>query len=396
MSLGLQLGLGLGTRLVIGSAFTPASLFAAGESGYWLDPSDFTTMWQDSQGVTPVTATGQTCGLILDKRIGTRTQVFDDANVTFSGTAGYAGRVSPGVYEYARDASGIGTVFFGGLTTGRTYLVSVQISAYAGSIPGITNIRTDYAYAGLGNTRPFTNSAGVFTFFFLADGAYFRITTGSLGAGGTISNVSILEVPGNHFLQATAGNRPIVQTDGTNRFLLFDGTDDGMQSAATINPGAVDKAQVFAGARKLSDAAIGEVVGSSTSPAGFNGSFFIRAPSILASANYQFRSRGTTANGAGYTNAAVAAPITNVLTGLADISGPSEALRVNGVVVASNTLTQGTGNYLTYTHYIGRTGGTTQPLNGRVYQMVMRFGANLTANQITQTETFVNSKTGAY
>lgn len=43
------------------------NLFAAGEQGLWLDPSDFSTMFQDSAGTTPVTATGQPVGLIRDK-----------------------------------------------------------------------------------------------------------------------------------------------------------------------------------------------------------------------------------------------------------------------------------------------------------------------------------------
>jgi len=48
-------------------AFNPIDLFAAGEQGAWYDPSDFSTMFQDSAGTTPVTADGQPVGLILDK-----------------------------------------------------------------------------------------------------------------------------------------------------------------------------------------------------------------------------------------------------------------------------------------------------------------------------------------
>lgn len=374
----------------------PAFLFAAGEQGYWLDPSDFNVMWQDNQGVTPVTATGQTCGLILDKRIGTRTQVFNDANVTFSGPAGYAGRVSPGVYEYARDAGGIGVVTFGGLTTGKTYLVSLQVSAYAGAIPGITGVRADFFSALSVSLRPFVSAAGTYTFFYLADGSNFFIRSGG-GAGATISNVSILDVPGNHFLQATAASRPIVQTDGVNRFLLFDGIDDSLVSAATINPGAVDKAQVFAGVRKLSDAGFAPVVMEvSASPGVNNGVLGLNTNSGSGSPpDYSGISRGTV--GLGFDTANVfAAPITNVLTLLGDISGDSAILRVNGVQAASNTGDQGTGNYLTHTHFIGRRNNTTLPLNGRIYQMITRYGANLTADQLAATETFVNAKTGAY
>ena len=47
--------------------FNPRRLFAAGEQGVWYDPSDFSTMFQDSAGTTPVTAIEQPVGLILDK-----------------------------------------------------------------------------------------------------------------------------------------------------------------------------------------------------------------------------------------------------------------------------------------------------------------------------------------
>lgn len=48
-------------------AWSPSSLFASGEQGVWYDPSDFSTMFQDSAGTTPVTAVGQPVGKILDK-----------------------------------------------------------------------------------------------------------------------------------------------------------------------------------------------------------------------------------------------------------------------------------------------------------------------------------------
>lgn len=44
-----------------------APLFAAGEQGVWYDPSDFSTLFQDSAGTVPVTAVEQPVGLMLDK-----------------------------------------------------------------------------------------------------------------------------------------------------------------------------------------------------------------------------------------------------------------------------------------------------------------------------------------
>lgn len=49
------------------STFTPSSLFSSGEKGFWLDASDFTTMFQDTAGTLPVTAIGQSVKLIRDK-----------------------------------------------------------------------------------------------------------------------------------------------------------------------------------------------------------------------------------------------------------------------------------------------------------------------------------------
>jgi len=49
------------------SAFTPATLFASGEQGAWYDPSDLTTLYQDSAGTTPVTADGDPVGRMEDK-----------------------------------------------------------------------------------------------------------------------------------------------------------------------------------------------------------------------------------------------------------------------------------------------------------------------------------------
>lgn len=49
------------------AVFAPESLFAAGEQGALYDSSDFSTMFQDSAGTTPVTAVGQPVGLLKDK-----------------------------------------------------------------------------------------------------------------------------------------------------------------------------------------------------------------------------------------------------------------------------------------------------------------------------------------
>lgn len=270
LRIGLGLGLSGGVSLIEPSepeADSPLSLFAASEPGFWYDPSDISTLFQDAAGTTPVTAAGQSVGLMLDK-------------------------------------------------SGR----------------------------------------------------------------------------GNHATQSTSLSRPTYQIDSNGRgYLLFDGTDDSLVTG-TITPGT-DKAQVFAGVRKLSDAAPGTVVELSAS--GSTGSIGVFAPIGAVANNYGWRSRGT--SGAQATSGSTfAAPITNVLTGIGEISTDTAILRVNGTQVATSAVDQGTGNYLAYPAYIGRRGGTSLPANIRLYQLIGRFGPNLTAEQIAQTEAWVNSKTGAY
>ena len=49
-----------------GAAFSPASLFSSGEEGAWYDPSDLSTLFQNSNGTTAVSV-GDPVGYIADK-----------------------------------------------------------------------------------------------------------------------------------------------------------------------------------------------------------------------------------------------------------------------------------------------------------------------------------------
>jgi hypothetical protein len=186
----------------------------------------------------------------------------------------------------------------------------------------------------------------------------------------------------------------VTEAGQADKYYLFHGgsADPRWMVTPTITPG-IDKVQVFAGVRKLSDAALGIVFEYSATVDTNNGSFYLAAPVAAGTANYLFRSKGTSGVNASYTNAAVAAPITNVLSGLGDISGDLAALRVNGTQVAQSTGDQGTGNFLAYPLYIGSRAGTSLYFNGQLYSLIARFGPNLDANTITQTEKFVASKT---
>ena len=180
-------------------------------------------------------------------------------------------------------------------------------------------------------------------------------------------------------------------------YISFDGVDDGMVTS-TITP-AIDKVQVFAGVRKLSDVALGMIAEFSATYSANAGSFNLTAPDVAGGSRaYGTQSRGSAAATITQrsTTATGAAPDTSLLCGLMDIAGDSTILRRNGTASAAGAGDQGTGDYLAYPLYIGRRGGASAPFNGRIYSLIMRFGANLTAGQIASTELYVNGKTGAY
>lgn len=256
-----------------GRVFTPAALFQSGEQGVWYDPSDFSTMFQDSAGTTPVTAVEQPVGLIRDK-------------------------------------------------SGR----------------------------------------------------------------------------GNHASQSADISRPVLKQDANGMYyLLFDGSNDSL-STGTINPGSVDKAQVFAGIRKLSNAAVGVLVSTYTGAS--NGEFEITAPRNTTG-DYGALLRGT-ANSQ-INTPIYAAPDTSVLTAIFNVAGATatdESQLRRNASLPTQTVTiagpAGDANFKSGVVYIGRRGGSSLPYNGHLYGLIARFGSTLSASQIASAEAWMNSKTRAY
>ncbi len=387
------------------AGFTPRSLFAAGEQGIWLDPSDFSTLFQDSAGTTPVTAVGQPVGLALDKRLGLALGSEQVVNGTFTG--GGTGWTN-------LDTAPSVTTFTGGVATmvaapglalallrqsltlpAGTYEVSVRVASISG---------TPAAALAVGNTSfgdtTYTNfsldSAGVYTRKVTITGPTLGLAfTASNVAGGTIviDDVSVKLLPGNHAYQTTSASRPTLQQDSNGLYYLsFDGTDDGM-ATPSIDFTGTDKMTVWAGVRKNSDAA-SAVVAELSASFGLNTSSFVVYAPLTAAANYAFSSRGTSAGASAITTNIYASPNTSVLTAIGDISGDISRVRVNGVAT-TQTVDQGTGTYGNYPLYIGRRGGSSVPFNGRIYQLIVR-GAASNAGQIAAGEAWCNSKARAY
>ena len=175
-----------------------------------------------------------------------------------------------------------------------------------------------------------------------------------------------------------------IKPNGSNQFMQTN----------SINFTATDKMTVWQGVRKLSDAATTIVAELSTTTATNSGSFLVAAP-IASQAGYRFENKGTISSFANAALASFAAPSTNVLTGLGDISGDLATLRVNGVQAAQSTTDQGSGNYGNYPTYFYMRAGTSLPFSGYDYGSIAR-GAASTAAQIAAGEEWINSKTKAY
>jgi len=271
----------------------------------------------------------------------------------------------------------------------------------------------DLASGALGTMGP--GCTGAITS--VGDGWY-RCTVTRTATAGTYNTLIIL-------CTATGNNASNYAGDGTSGILIwgaqmelgstatayqrvttaFDVTEAGVQSLAylnfevsdfmvtpTITPGT-DKVQIFAGVRKLAD--VDSIIAEASNNSGANFGAIMLRSSISGNTGYFWRSAGS-ALGEASVATGYAAPITNVLTGLGDISGDRATLRINGTQVAQSTADQGTGNFLAYPLYIGMRAGTSLPFNGNVFSLLVRFGANLDATAIANTETWVNGKTGAY
>jgi hypothetical protein len=195
---------------------------------------------------------------------------------------------------------------------------------------------------------------------------------------------------GNHATQATTTSRPILKQDANgNYYLLFDGIDDWL-ATSSIDFSSTDKINLFAGLRKLSDAAVGVFCETSTIPSNNNGAFSLIAPSG-ANDRYSFGSRGSiyvSVLRIGYP-----APVTSVLTCVGDIASDVCRISVNSSNTGTTTTDQGVGNYGNYPLYIGRRGGISSPFNGHFYGLIIR-GALTTSALTTATEKWLASKTG--
>lgn len=135
-----------------------------------------------------------------------------------------------------------------------------------------------------------------------------------------------------------------------------------------------DKISLFAGVRKLSDAAAGVLIELSSNASTTSGTFGINAPDAASSADYLIRLRGNFDNFKKITENP--APITTVISARLDSQQVSVKDKINVRLNSTPSATIGSGtvstpqNFINQPLYIGRRGGTSLPFNGHIYGLI--------------------------
>jgi hypothetical protein len=416
--------------------FSPRLLFASGEQGVWFEPSP-TTCFTDTTRTTPASVGQAVAGMTdLSGRGNHATQSITSARPilgrvpasgrrnllvqteaiislngwTINGTGvvkNYPSESVDGI-EVSRTVTGLGfsvsftrNVALTGATAGLIFTGQIR----ARSVSGPTQVRLVFIETGGANADEQTNITDLnltsdFQTFTITrtinrnDRTAIRFFMASDTTGDYVvdfvkpqlelgSTATPYQRVGSTFDVTEAG-----QPD--NFYLSFDGIDDFL-SIASFDP-AFDKVQVFAGVRKLSDANRASIV---TGPDLSDYTFSLESPGFANA--YEFANIMSALRRAGSTGAA---PDTSILTAIGDfdlptLANPLTQLRRNGVIAETNTGSLGAtaGNYKAGVYTIGCREGTSQFLNGQVYSLVMRFGANLSLPTIERTEKYVASKT---
>lgn len=429
------------SRIMGGGAWSPLSLFAAGEQGAWYDPSDLSTLYQDAAGTIPVTDVEQPVGLMLDKS-GRGNHAFQGTTTPNDKRPILSARVN--LLTNTEDFSAAAW-----LKTGAGTGAAPVVTLNAGTAPDGTNTASQIVFNTRAGTTTFDQSmiefsapsgatsgaayksglwvkgnagsqilirqqgAIAYTKYTLTGGWDYlsqtevsAITTVSFSFGlrqsvtGTInSSVTVLVWhpdlrPSNIGNNIPAYQRVNTATDydtaGFPLYLKADGSFTSM-STNSIDFSATDKMTVVSGVRKLSDAIAGNLFELGGTFAA-SGGITYAVPWNTGVGNYGSASTGTvtasTSTGASYVS-----PISNVLTGQSAISTPLVNMRVNGTQAATSSASQGTGNYGNYPLYLFARNNASSFFNGYFYGAIIR-GATTSGTDLTNAESYENQKAG--
>ena len=348
-------------------------LFANGEQGFFYDPNDLSTMFQDAAGTVPVTAVGQPVGLVLDKSNGmvrgtNLAQTLDNMRILDDG-------ISSGTWDaQTRTMGNVGSTsndtrprfeFSFATLAGAFYEVRIKITGNLETLHSVLGLaaQPNGSYCGIVRATKGTMVIQVVTAL---------TPTTSL----SIAEFSVRQILGDHAYQTTSASRPILRRNATTGayYLEFDGTDDFLVTNS-IDFTATDKVSLFAGVRKLSDSGAFPMIAETGASAHDPGSFHLYANSSTTSRGYVFAATGATQVWRTMTTD-YASPDSAVITAFANLSATGDLAvkqRRNGVnqsIGGGAGEATGGGKFGNRPLYIGRRAGGTYPFTGHIYSLI--------------------------
>lgn len=258
-------------------------------------------------------------------------------------------------------------------TTLSTQSITTLAASYKLTFTGSGTVTLSGTYSGSlvsGGSLTFTATAGTLTL----------TVTGSV----TLADLRPANSPTNIPAYQRVTSAADYDTVGFPVRALFDGVDDCLV-VPSLDLSLTDKVTVVAGLTKLSDAATGIVceLGS------VNGTFYLA--SAITAGTYRLASKGTTQ--ADNTVSGYIAPIANVISGLLNISGVSNKIKINGGTATEVTSSQGTGNYSASALNIGQRSASSLPFSGSI-QSIALIGNLLPDGEVQILESATNAAMG--
>lgn len=195
------------------------SLFANGEQGFFYDPNDLSTMYQDAAGTVPVTGAGQPVGLVLDKSKGLVLGAEVVSNGSFDTDTGWAKNtgvtISGGKVNINTTATAYAVAQSPIVPAQKLYKVTYTVTAYtSGGIRCIVGGIAGVVRSAIGTYTEYVISAGSSTIQIASFGGFV----------GSVDNLSVKEITGNHAYQNTSSMRPLLIA--SPQHLDFDTVDD--------------------------------------------------------------------------------------------------------------------------------------------------------------------------
>lgn len=363
---GVPIGLGSIVGFGAPQEFSPSELFLGGTAGAWYDPSDLSTLFTTSAGTTPVAMPGGGSAVVVGRMLDKSGN--GNHAISFNDTT-------------ARPELRARVNLLVATATLSTQSVTTQATSYTLSFAGTGSIT-------LSGTATGSYSAGTHTITCTAG-------TLTLTVSGAVTTADLRPANSGALLPAYQAvvDANTYDTSGFPLYLRFDGIDDSMYTPANLNLSGTDKVAVFAGVRKLSDAADGVIAELSTNYTDAGGWYLVNLTSPVG---YQYSGRG---NRSGEANDATNAPITgqdtSVLTAQQNINNnTSSTIRRNGALAGSSVNTTfGGGNFGTYPLYIGSRANSSLWFNGHLHSLIIA-GSAVSAGNISATEQWVAQRTG--